>query len=85
MILPSPLTKARKVTTLMSKVRTGHPRIWTFMATLNDIVQDIDNDKGRLCRGKSAGQEKSKMSRTVNVGVFTNKDSLMAITHRGNT
>ena len=32
---------------LKSLVRTCHPRIWTFMVTLNQIIQDTDNDIGR--------------------------------------
>ena len=33
---------------LKSIIRTSHPRIWTFMATLNAIIQDTYNDIGRL-------------------------------------
>ena len=33
---------------LKSLVRACHPRIWTLMATLNQIIQDTDNDIGRV-------------------------------------
>ena len=33
---------------LKSIIKTSHPRIWTFMETLNEIIQDTDNDIGRL-------------------------------------
>ena len=52
------------------------------MATLNDIIQDFDNDIG--CLGEQQAKKK-KMLKTVKVGVFTNKDSWLAITLRGNT
>ena len=29
-------------------VMTSHPRIWTFITTLNEILEDLDNDIGRL-------------------------------------
>ena len=32
---------------LKSTIKTGHPRIWTFVNILNEIIQDVDNDIGR--------------------------------------
>ena len=32
--------------------KTGHPRIWNFMVTLNDLITDYDNDISRLELGR---------------------------------
>ena len=33
-------------------IKTAHPRIWTFVSILNDIIGDTNNELGRLQRGK---------------------------------
>ena len=33
-------------------VKTSHPRIWNFLSTLNNIIEDTDNDIYRLRLGK---------------------------------
>ena len=45
---------------LKSLVRTCHPRIWTFMATLNQIIQDTDNDIGRLQQALEISRPRKK-------------------------
>ena len=43
---------------LNSMIKNSHPRIWTFMSTLNEVIKDTDNDIDRLSRGKEiSGQE----------------------------
>ena len=51
---------------LMSLVRTCHPRVWTFMATQNQIIQDTDNDIGRLQLALEISRPRKKF-RTLNV------------------
>ena len=46
---------------LKSIIRTSHPRIWTFMATLNDIIRDTDNDIGRLRLGREISRPRKKV------------------------
>ena len=45
---------------LKSIIRTSHPRIWTFLSTLNQIIQDTDNDIGRLCLGLEISRSQKK-------------------------
>ena len=45
---------------LKSIVKTSHPRIWSFIATLNQIIQDVDNDIGRLCQGREISRARKK-------------------------
>ena len=45
---------------LKSIVRTGHPRIWTFISILNDIIQDIDYDIGRLRMEREISRPRKK-------------------------
>ena len=51
---------------LKSLARTCRPRVWTFMATLNQIIQDTDNDIGRLQLGLEISRPRKKF-RTLNV------------------
>ena len=37
---------------IKSIIKIGHPRIWSFMKTLNEIIQDTDNEIGRLRQGR---------------------------------
>ena len=37
---------------LKSNIRTNHPRIWSFMGVLNNIIQDVDNDVARFAKAK---------------------------------
>ncbi|KAI6661882.1 hypothetical protein LOD99_9765 [Oopsacas minuta] len=48
---------------LKSIIRTSHPRRWTFMATLNDIIRDTDNDIG----GLRLGRELSRLRKKVDI------------------
>ena len=41
-------------------IRTSHPRIWSFMGVLNNIIQDVDNDVGRLCQGREISRPQKK-------------------------
>ena len=45
---------------LKSIVKIIHPRIWTFMSTLNEVIQDTDNDIGRLRLGKEISRPRKK-------------------------
>ena len=45
---------------LKSIIRTCHPRIWTFMEALNDIIQDTDNDIGRFRMGREISRPRKK-------------------------
>ena len=51
---------------LKSLVRSCHPRVWTFMATQNQIIQDTDNDIGRLQLALEISRPRKKF-RTLNV------------------
>ena len=37
---------------LKAIIKTAHPRIWTFVSILNHIIEDTNNELGRLQRGK---------------------------------
>ena len=41
-------------------VKTSHPRIWTLITTLNEIIEDVDNDFGRLRQGREITRERKK-------------------------
>ena len=46
---------------LKSIIKTPHPRIWNFLTTLNNIIEDTDNEIGRLILGQSISRpRKSK-------------------------
>ena len=45
---------------LKAIVKTSHPRIWTFITTLNEIIQDVDNDIGRLSQGREITRARKK-------------------------
>ena len=45
---------------LKSIVKTCHPRIWTFMSILNEVIADMDNDIGRLRQGREITRPRRK-------------------------
>ena len=46
---------------LKSIIKTPHPRIWNFLTALNNIIEDTDNEIGRLILGQSISRpRKSK-------------------------
>ena len=46
---------------LKSIIKTPHPRIWNFLTTLNNIIEDTDNEIGRLILDQSISRpRKSK-------------------------
>ena len=45
---------------LKSKVRCNHPRIWTFITKLNEIIKDTDNDIRRLYQGREISRPRCK-------------------------
>ena len=45
---------------LKAIIKTSHPRIWTFINTLNEIIQDVDNDIGRLSQGREITRARKK-------------------------
>lgn len=76
---------------IKSLVRTCHPRIWTFIATLNYIIQDTD-DIGRLQRGLEISRPRKKrdlqnfelrriIKRKLSDGEFNPWQYLKAISH----
>ena len=46
---------------LRSILKTHRPRIWTFMTAVNNIMEAVDNDMGRLCLGKEICRSKQKV------------------------
>ena len=61
---------------LKSIIRTSHPRIWTFMASLNDIIRDTDNDVGRLRLGREISRPRKKVDIKNDVHRSTCKEKL---------
>ena len=47
-------------TKLKAIVKTSHPRIWTFITTLNEIIEDVDNDIERLSQGREITRPRKK-------------------------
>ena len=45
---------------LKSIVKTCHPRIWTFMSILNEVIADTDNDIGRLRQGREISRPRKR-------------------------
>ena len=45
---------------LKSKMRCNHPRIWTFITKLNEIIKDTDNDIRRLYQGREISRPRCK-------------------------
>ena len=45
---------------IKSIIKIGHPRIWSFMKTLNEIIQDTDNEIGRLRQGREISRPRKK-------------------------
>ena len=72
--------------------KTGHPRIWNFMHTLNDLITDYDNDISRLVLGREITRSRKKQVK-INIehrkeckekltsGVYTPWEFLASITH----
>ena len=44
---------------LKSLIKTCHPRIWTFISNINNIIQDTENDIGRLNLGKKISRPRN--------------------------
>lgn len=53
-------SKERYHAKLKAIIKTSHPRIWTFITILNEIIQDIDNDIGRLRQGREITHARKK-------------------------
>ena len=45
---------------LKSIIRTSHPRIWTFLESLNEVIKDTDNDIERLHMGREISIPRKK-------------------------
>ena len=43
-----------------SKMRCNHPRIWTFITKLNEIIKDTDNDIRHLYQGREISRPRCK-------------------------
>ena len=61
---------------LKSIIRTSHPRIWTFVVTLNDIIRDKENDIGRLRLGREISRPRKKVDIKNDVQRSKCKDKL---------
>ena len=61
---------------LKSIIRNCDPRIWTFMATLNDIIRDTDNDIGRLQLGREISSTRKKPDIKIDIQLSTCKERL---------
>ena len=60
---------------LKSIIKISHSRIWCFMKTLNEIIQDTDNEIGRLRQGReiSRPRKKKHMKNDENRSIFKRK------------
>ncbi|KAI6650085.1 hypothetical protein LOD99_6167 [Oopsacas minuta] len=45
---------------LKDRARANHPRIWSFMTHINEIIIDTDNEFGRLSLGKNITRPRKK-------------------------
>ena len=45
---------------IKSIVKTCHPRIWTFLESISHIIEDTDNDIGRLREGREISRPRKK-------------------------
>ena len=60
---------------IKSIIKIGHPRIWSFMKTLNEIIQDTNNEIGSLLQGREISRSKKKKHiKMMNIEVFSNRD-----------
>ena len=50
---------------LKSRIRCNHPRIWTFMTHLNELIKDTDNDIRRLYQGREISRPRNKTDLTI--------------------
>lgn len=77
---------------LKARIRTSHPRIWTFMSYINEIILDVDNDIGRFRSGKEITrtrkttsvrneEQRASLKHKLSVGEFTPWQFLQAISH----
>ena len=77
---------------LKAMIKTAHPRIWTFLDTLNEAIQDTDNEIGRLRLGKEITRQKKRKviknddcrrmhKQKLREGDFTPMEYVQAISH----
>ena len=77
---------------LKTMIKTAHPRIWTFLDTLNEVIQDTDNEIGRLCLGKEITRQRKRKviknddcrrmhKQKLREGNFTPMEYVQAISH----
>ena len=45
---------------LKTIIKTGHPIIWTFLDTINGVIQDTYNEIGRLRLGKENTRQRKR-------------------------
>ena len=45
---------------LKARIKTRHPRIWTFMSYINEIILDVDNDIGRIRSGREISRARKQ-------------------------
>ena len=77
---------------LKSMIKTSHPRIWTFLGTLNQVIQDTDNEMGRLRLGKEITRQRKRTAirndecrrnhkQKLREGTLTPMEFVQAISH----
>ena len=58
---------------LKGRIICSHPRIWSFMSILNEIISDTDNEIERICLGMEISRpRKRKMLLMMNTSQFAN-------------
>ena len=77
---------------LKARIKTRHPRIWTFMSYINEIILDVDNDIGRIRSGREISrarkttsirnqEHRALLKQKLCVGEFTPWQFLQSISH----
>ena len=77
---------------LKSRIRTSHPRIWTFMSYINEVILDVDNDIGRIRSEREISrsrkttsvrneEQRAFLKHKLSLGEFTPWEFLQAISH----
>ena len=75
-----------------ARIKTRHPRIWTFMSYINEIILDVHNDIGRIRSGREISrarkttsirnqEHRALLKQKLCVGEFTPWQFLQSISH----
>ena len=77
---------------LKARIKTRHPRIWTLMSYINEIIIDVDNDIGRIRIGREISRarkitsirnegHRALLKQKLSVGELTPWQFLQSISH----